>query len=211
MLMFLSSDLWVNFFDGTPSSAKNTGKQVTLSYAVGKAAGSFVWDLFGIWNMKPQLLGDVQTVEVQLGNATVENQAFCVYSYVKPRIFLTHAPVNVANTSSFTSNIHQQGYDGLLGLGPNSGSVIWKTLDDNAGNTFLSNFFSQSKASAYFLSFFLNRINDPGETMTGQFTVNEVLSSLSNITSMPKLDVDKVNRLLKAGEYWSWFWLELRC
>jgi hypothetical protein len=108
--------------------------------------------------------------------------------------------VNVVNTSTFTSNIHQQGYDGLLGLGPNSGSVIRKNVGNNAGSSFLYRYFLQSKASSYFVSFLLDRKNDPGATMKGQFTVNEVLSSLSNITSMPKMDVDKVNRLLKAGK-----------
>lgn len=43
LMTFTSSDLWVHFFNSTPSSAKDTGKQVTLSYAVGKAAGSCVF------------------------------------------------------------------------------------------------------------------------------------------------------------------------
>lgn len=127
-----------------------------------------------------------------------------VLVYNTPRTFLIPELVNVVDTSTFTSNIHQQGYDGLLGLGPNSGSVIRKKVGKAVGNSFLYRFFSQSKASAYFITFFLDRKNDPGATATGQFTINEVLPSLSDITSMPKLDVDKVNRLLKAGEFWSW-------
>jgi hypothetical protein len=121
--------------------------------------------------------------------------------FTTPRTLLTPDPVNVVDTSTFTSNIHQQGYDGLLGLGPNSGSVIRKKVGKGVGDSFLYRFFSQNKASAYFITFFLDRKNDPGATATGQFSVNEVIPSLSDITNMPKLDVDKVNRLLKAGEF----------
>lgn len=117
--------------------------------------------------------------------------------------------MNVVDTSSFTSNIHLQGYDGLLGLGPNSGSVIRKKVGKDVGNSFLYRFFSQNKAPSYFITFFLDRKNDPGSTATGQFTVNEVLPSFSSITSMPKLDVDKVNRLLKAGEFGSLYLSEV--
>jgi hypothetical protein len=141
-------------------------------------------------------------MRAQLGNATVEDQAVCPCPNLNTLCtLLTSGPVNVVDTSTFTSNIHQQGYDGLLGLGPNSGSIIRKKVGKAIGNSFLYRFFSKNKASAYFITFFLDRKNDPGATATGQFTINEVLSSLSDITSMPKLDVDKVNRLLKAGKF----------
>jgi hypothetical protein len=42
-------------------------------------------------------------------------------------------------------------------------------------------------------------MNDPGSSLTGQLTISEVIPGLENITSMPKLDVDTVNRLLQAG------------
>jgi hypothetical protein len=42
-------------------------------------------------------------------------------------------------------------------------------------------------------------VNDPGQNMTGQFTVSEIVPGFENITSMPKLDVETVNKLLKSG------------
>jgi len=162
-----SSDLWVHFGSSSPSSMKDTGKQVTLSYAVGKATGH------------------VHTATVQLGNVTVEDQAF----------------LNVVDTSTFTSNIHQQGYDGLLGLGPNSGSVIRKKVDDKSANSYLQRLFAQSKATSNYITFLLDRKHD-ANSMTGQFTINEVIPTLSNVTTMPAMDVDKVNRLLKADQHW---------
>jgi hypothetical protein len=110
-----------------------------------------------------------------------------------------HRSVNVVDTSTFAANFHLQGYHGLLGLGPNSGSIIRKKVGGNTGNSFLQRVLQQGKTAANYITFLLDRKNDVGSTVTGQFTVNEILTVFSNITSMPKLDVDKVNRLLKAG------------
>jgi len=110
-----------------------------------------------------------------------------------------HQLVNVVDTSTFAANFHLQGYDGFLGLGPNSGSIIRKKVGGNTGNSFLQRVLQQGKTAANYITFLLDRKNDVGSTVTGQFTVNEILTVFSNITSMPKLDVDKVNRLLKAG------------
>lgn len=148
--------------------------------------------------------GNIQTTRCQIGNITVEDQAFCMLIFfffvgIYRRSF-KNKPVNVVDTSTFAANFHQQGYEGLLGLGPNSGSVIKKKLGSGTGSSFLQRVLQQSKSTVNYITFLLDRKNDPGSTLTGQFTVNEVLSVFSNITSMSKLDVDKVNRLLKAGK-----------
>ncbi|KAF9533071.1 aspartic peptidase domain-containing protein [Crepidotus variabilis] len=163
-----SSDLWVHFPSAGPSGAKDTGKAVSLSYAVGKAGGN------------------VQTAEVKLANYTVADQAF----------------LNVVDTSTFTSNIKAQGYDGLLGLGPSSGSVIRKNVGDDVAETLLQRIFEADKGTNNYISFTLDRKNDPTVDYTGQFSISEIIPPFNNITSMPKLDVDKVNRLLKADQHW---------
>jgi len=154
--------------------------------------------------MKHNYLGNVQTIKAQFGNFTVEDQAFCAFSF--PAGFFNtplsnSESVNVVDTSTFTSDIHQQGYDGLLGLGPNSGSVIRKKVGNSAADSFILRALQQTKATANYITFLLDRKSGPGQSLTGQFTINEVLNTFSNISSMPKLDVDKVNRLLKAGEW----------
>lgn len=123
----------------------------------------------------------------------------CVF--IASPLFSNDESVNVVDTSTFTADIHQQGYDGLLGLGPNSGSVIRKKMGNGGADSFIQRVLQQTKATANYITFLLDRKNDPGRSLTGQFTINEVHTTFSNITSMPKLDVDKVNRLLKAGEW----------
>jgi hypothetical protein len=112
--------------------------------------------------------------------------------------------VLVNDTSTFTSDIHSQGYDGLLGLGPNTGSLIGKKLSGSAGYSTLQRLFQQDKMTANYISFLLDRKNDPGETFTGQITISEVVPGFENITSMPQLDVETVSRILKGGKFFDW-------
>jgi len=107
--------------------------------------------------------------------------------------------VYVTDTSTFTSNIHTQGYDGLLGLGPNDGSVIKKKLK-TGGDTLLQRIFGQNHDTDNYISFLLDRKNDPSDPFKGQFSIGEAIPGFENITTFPKLDVETVNRLLKAGE-----------
>jgi len=105
-----SSDLWVT---GSVPGSTDTGKSVTLSYAVGQAAG------------------DVNTATLTFDNYTVDNQAYLL----------------VTNTSSFSTDITAQGYSGLVGLGPNSGSVIRQKVGDASGDSMLDRIFQQNKTT----------------------------------------------------------------
>jgi hypothetical protein len=71
-----SSDLWVT---GTGYQSTDTGKSVTLAYAVGKASGMTQVVLELPWDIHLQFLGDIFTGTLQLGDYTVEDQAFCPY------------------------------------------------------------------------------------------------------------------------------------
>ncbi|GLB38616.1 putative peptidase A1 family protein [Lyophyllum shimeji] len=129
--------------------------------------------------------GNVHATTAELGGFKVDNQAFLL----------------VSDTSTFSTDIHVQGYDGLLGLGPNKGSVIRKKLDGNTGDTLLTHIFQQNQSDSY-ITFLLDRKSDPGDAFTGQLTIGEVAKGFENITSMPKLDVDTVNRLLSSDQHW---------
>jgi hypothetical protein len=108
----------------------------------------------------------------------------------------------VKDTSTFSSDIHAQGYDGLLGLGPNKASVIRKKLDGNTGDTTLQHIFESDKDSPNYITILLDRKFDSADPFTGKLTISEVASGFENITSMPKLDVDTVSRLLQTDQHW---------
>jgi hypothetical protein len=111
--------------------------------------------------------------------------------------------VYVKDTSSFSANITAQGYDGLIGLGPNSGSVILDKLDQgSAGDTPLNRIFSQNKTTQNYISMLLDRSNDPDESFVGQMTISEVVKGFEAITSQPKLPVFEVHKLTKRDQHW---------
>jgi len=159
-----SSDLWVHF-PGTAPSTTDTGKSLSLSYAVGSASGN------------------IHTATVVFDGYTVQNQAF----------------LQVADASSFSSD---SAFDGLIGLGPNEGSAIQDKLDGSAGDNMLNRIFQQNTSTPNYITFLLDRKNDPGEPFTGQFTIGEPVKEFENITSQTKLNVETVHKLLDDQQHW---------
>ncbi|KAI0755225.1 aspartic peptidase A1 [Daedaleopsis nitida] len=160
-----SSDLWVT---GAVPNSKDLGKALSLSYAVGKAAG------------------DVFTADLEFAGYTVPDQAFLL----------------VPDAASFSIDIKAQGFEGLIGLGPNTGSVIGDKVDEDSADSVLDRVFSQNATSSNFLTMMLNRLKDPESPATGQLTISEVLPQYTNITSMPKLPVAKVHKLTDEDQHW---------
>ncbi|KIY46723.1 acid protease, partial [Fistulina hepatica ATCC 64428] len=130
--------------------------------------------------------GTIRTADLEFGGYTVSDQAFLL----------------VTDANTFSTNIHTQGYDGVLGLGPNKGSAILDELDDNSGDTMLSRIFRNNPTDSDYISFLLPRKNDPSQNFTGQFTISEVVSEFSNITSQNEIDVETVLELLEAEQHW---------
>jgi hypothetical protein len=108
----------------------------------------------------------------------------------------------VTDTSSFSMNIDAQGFDGLVGLGPNTGSIIRKTLGDGPGDAMLFRIFEQNQTTQNFISFSLNRDSDPGNNITGQLTVSEIVPGYESISAMPQLPVELVDRLVDENQHW---------
>ncbi|KAG6829511.1 hypothetical protein H0H92_004313 [Tricholoma furcatifolium] len=95
-----------------------------------------------------------------------------------------------------------EGYDGLLGLGPNEGSVIYKKLSGDTGDNTLTNIFQQNSGDPPYITILLDRTNAPAENFTGQLTISETVEGFSSVTSMPLLDVETVNKLLSSDQHW---------
>ncbi|OCB83844.1 hypothetical protein A7U60_g9049 [Sanghuangporus baumii] len=135
--------------------------------------------------------GDIYFADMTFGNFTVDEQAFLL----------------VNDTSSFTSDISSQGYKGLVGLGPNTGSLIRDELDrdDSSGDAVLDRIFQLNQTSSNYITFLLDRKNDPGSTVTGTFTISELVEGYENITSQPKLDIFEVYELTDRDQHWQMY------
>ncbi|KAG1897873.1 aspartic peptidase domain-containing protein [Suillus fuscotomentosus] len=129
--------------------------------------------------------GDIYTAPFEFAGQSVSDQAFLL----------------VANVSSFSTNIHSEGYDSLIGLGPNSGSSIYKKLDGNSGNNPINSILEQTSSNDY-ITMMLSRKGDPGSNITDQFTIGELIPGFENITSMPHLSIEKVYRVTDADQHW---------
>ncbi|KAJ7704726.1 aspartic peptidase domain-containing protein [Mycena olivaceomarginata] len=141
-----SSDLWVA---GSVSSASDTGKAATISYASGGATG-------------PVKLGSVD-----FAGYTVPKQAFIE---VPP------------------DDAHPAG-QGLIGLGPSVGSVIYDEFDAaDEGNTVLDSIFIQNTATPNFITFALGRLNGQLHKPRG-----EILTNFTDVSNQPKLPVTTVS------------------
>ncbi|OBZ68990.1 putative aspartic-type endopeptidase CTSD [Grifola frondosa] len=130
--------------------------------------------------------GNINSATLEFDGYTVQDQAYLL----------------VANASGFSINITAQGFEGLIGLGPNTGSVIRDKVNNDSGDSVLDRIFSQNTTSANYLTVLLNREGDPTSPATGQLTISEPVSGYENITSMPKLTVEKVHKLTDADQHW---------
>ncbi|THV03007.1 acid protease [Dendrothele bispora CBS 962.96] len=131
--------------------------------------------------------GNIHSATVEFDGFTIQNQAFLL----------------VTDASSFSSNIHTQGYDGLMGLGPNDGSQVLDKIDDPSADSILSRIFQQTNTDDNYITFLLDRKGASGTgPVTGQLTINEVVKEYQNVTTMPQLDVETVHKLLESEQHW---------
>ena len=117
-------------------------------------------------------------------------------------LYSLHHVVLVEDTSSFSLDIKAQGFEGLIGLGPNTGSVILDKLDNDSGNSVLNRIFSQNTTSSNYLSIMLDRKSRVNQTFTGQLTISETVSGYEKILDMPKLQVNEVHKLTDEDQHW---------
>ncbi|KAF8464726.1 acid protease [Russula ochroleuca] len=128
-----------------------------------------------------EVSGEVKTAQLEFLGYTVPDQAFIE---VTP-----------------TSNTPQVA--GFLGLGPNSGSRIHASLNNQPeGDTVLDRIFRQNVSSPNFLTVLLGRSSDPAEKYPGDITVGEVLQGLENISSQPQVPVTILQTLDSSNQHW---------
>lgn len=83
--------------------------------------------------------------------------------------------------------------EGLIGLGPNSGSEIHSTLNNPNGDTPLDRIFRQNTSTPNYLTIYLGRSDDPSDPFPGEITIGQPIKGYENVTRMPKLPVFEVD------------------
>jgi hypothetical protein len=100
-----------------------------------------------------------------------------------------------------TSNTPQVA--GYLGLGPNSGSRIYTSLNyQPQGESVLDRIFRQDLYSPNFLTVLLGRSSDPGELYPGEITLGVVLRDLRDITHQPRVPVTVLQSAYSLDQHW---------
>jgi len=92
---------------------------------------------------------------------------------------------------------------GILGLGPNSGSRIHASLNNQPkGDTVLDHIFQQNISAHNILTVLLGHSNDPAEKYPGNITVGEILPGLESITTQPRVLVTILQPPDAADQHW---------
>lgn len=135
--------------------------------------------------------GDIYYADMKFAGYSVDDQAFLL----------------VEDTSTFSTNITAQGYSGLMGLGPNTGSLIRKKIDSDSfeGDAVLDRIYQLNKTEQNYITFMLDRKNDPGSNITGQFTVSSLISGYENVTNQPQLSIVTVPGLTDRDQHWQMY------
>ncbi|KAG9027593.1 hypothetical protein FRB95_007589 [Tulasnella sp. JGI-2019a] len=103
--------------------------------------------------------------------------------------------IHVTNVSSFSVDPTTEGFDGLVGLGPNSGSAIYSALGDATGGTMMDSIFELNMTSGNYITFMLDREEDPTNSIIGQMTVSEPVTGFEAIETQTKLSVVGVEKI----------------
>ncbi|TDL18837.1 acid protease [Rickenella mellea] len=115
---------------------------------------------------------------VAAGSILISNATFG--DFTVPQAFISAPGSNATNNDT-----------GLLGVGPPKLSKISATLNATVfnGATLLENIFAANPSEPNYITFQLSRSESMGTTSGGTFTIGELNSTLSGISSAPKLDV----------------------
>ncbi|OAX44350.1 acid protease [Rhizopogon vinicolor AM-OR11-026] len=90
--------------------------------------------------------------------------------------------------------------NGLIGLGPYSGSVIRDIGQTPAADPPLDRIFRSNDSISNFIAILLDRSNDPDEPYPGDLAIGEVLAGYEDVSTQPKLPVTSV--MIPGNQHW---------
>ncbi|KIJ48045.1 hypothetical protein M422DRAFT_28544 [Sphaerobolus stellatus SS14] len=131
-----------------------------------------------------EVTGPVKLVDTTFSGITVKNQAYI------------EVPAG-GNSGAGNS-------DGLIGLGPSTGSQVRSAVGSSTGDPFLDNAFRADPSSPNIITVLLSRTGDgEGTDVQGEFSVGTVASGLTQINSQPKLPVISVPVAQQPNQHWT--------
>ncbi|ETW81523.1 aspartic peptidase, partial [Heterobasidion irregulare TC 32-1] len=117
--------------------------------------------------------GPIKTSKLDFAGYTVNDQAFL----------------------ELTADADHKSGEGLIGLGPNTGSEIWTKLGQKtAGAAVVDRIFLQNMTTSNFLTVLLGRSDDPDDRFPGDLTLGELVSGYEAVLNQPKLNVTEVGK-----------------
>ncbi|KAH9984887.1 aspartic peptidase domain-containing protein, partial [Russula vinacea] len=130
-------------------------------------------------------IGEVKTAQLEFVGFTIPDQAF----------------MEVTRTSKSPP------VTGYLGLGPNNGSRIYASLNNQPrGDTVLDRLFRHNFEFLFwnrnYLTVLLGRSNDPAELYPGDITVGQALEGLEDITNQPRVPVTVLPTFDSEYQHW---------
>jgi hypothetical protein len=131
---------------------------------------------------------------MEFAGYTVESQFFSACSAFVAMICANQHTVSATSAQGFQSD------DGLIGLGPYTGSVIRMIGQSAAADPPLDRIFRSNDSISNYLAVLLDRSDDPDEPYPGDLTIGEVLSGYEAVTSQPQLPVTSV--MIPGNQHW---------
>lgn len=104
-------------------------------------------------------------------------------------------------TVEVTASSDNPSGEGLIGLGPNSGSQVYSALGSkSSGAAVVDRIFNQNTSTSNYISVLLGRSDDPDDAFPGDITIGEIISGYENVTSQPKVEVTSATS--SVGQHW---------
>lgn len=92
---------------------------------------------------------------------------------------------------------------GIIGLGPFTGSQVQASVGSSDGDPVLNRIFGMNTSLPSVVTFTLERSEDPNVPLIGELTVGEYIPGLENVTSQPKIPVPLLTSVNSSSQHWS--------
>lgn len=139
--------------------------------------------------------GEVFSATMEFAGYQIDAQYFSTLCISSAIISANRYKVFANSTDGFTQSV-----DGLIGLGPYTGSVIRFIGGTAAADPPLDRIFRSNDTISNFVAILLDRSDDPDEPYPGDLAIGEVLTKYEDIQTQPQHPVTSV--MVPGNQHW---------